>query len=386
MNNFYKCLVEIYEVLNSGIKIEKFLEQNSTKLKIFLPFNRIAIVLQDFKGMVYIHSLSSEIKTDINLGYKAEISKTSLKGILYDNKPRIINNYKNYLLEHPDSKTTKMLLNNGIYSSLSYPLIANNINIGALIISSTTINSYKEEHIEYMKHLSTSLSIALEKDFFVDDLILASITGFAKLVEAKDSDTGFHIERMQNYSKIIANTLSGFKKYKNIIDTKFIDDIYKFSPLHDIGKVGIADGILLKPGKLTKEEFEVMKMHTLIGAEVLQKSNKSNLRKSRDFFNMGIEIARSHHEQYNGKGYPHGLKGDNIPLSARIVILADVLDALTSKRVYKKAFTISTSLKIIKDEKGKMFDPDIVDAIFEAEDEIIKVYNELNEGLDFSNI
>jgi response regulator RpfG family c-di-GMP phosphodiesterase len=191
---------------------------------------------------------------------------------------------------------------------------------------------------------------------------------------------------MQNYSKIIAKSLAGMKAYKEMIDFRYINDIYRFSPVHDVGKVGIADGILLKPGKLSHEEFEVMKMHTTIGAGILTKSNYGIHKKERHLFDMGIEIALAHHERYNGSGYPNGLSGENIPLSARIVIIADVLDALTSKRVYKNAFDINTSLDFIKDESGKMFDPDIVCALLEIKDGILTCYEQFNEVVDLSNI
>jgi len=217
----------------------------------------------------------------------------------------------------------------------------------------------------------------------VDDLILTSITGFARLVEAKDSETGLHLDRMQNYSKIIALEMQKTEPYQKIIDQTFIDDIVRFSPLHDIGKVGIADGILLKPSKLTPEEFEVMKKHTIIGSEVLKKASNNLLRNGKNFFDIGIEIALCHHEKYNGTGYPNGLVGEEIPLSARIVMVADVLDALTSKRVYKNAIAMEEAFYIIEQESGISFDPNIVKALLDSKERILDVYNRYQENIDF---
>jgi response regulator RpfG family c-di-GMP phosphodiesterase len=230
--------------------------------------------------------------------------------------------------------------------------------------------------------IANQMAITIEKNLLVDELILTTIIGLARLVEAKDSDTGMHLERMQNYSRVIATTLRRIDKYKSIIDNQFINDIFKFSPLHDIGKVGIADGILLKPAKLTPEEFEVMKKHTIIGAEVLRKASTNLLQNGRHFFDMGIEIALSHHEKYNGKGYPYGLSGGAIPLSARIVTVADVFDALTSKRVYKRAMDLDFSLQMITDESGKSFDPDIVEALLNSKEQILEIYEKYHESID----
>jgi len=241
---------------------------------------------------------------------------------------------------------------------------------------------YNESHAAMAKIISSNMAIILERNLLVDDLILSSVTGLAKLVEAKDSDTGFHLERMQSYSKIIAQALASKEKYANIIDKHFIEDIFKFSPLHDIGKAGIADGILLKPAKYTPEEFEVMKKHTVIGAEILRKSSSNLLRKGKHFFDFAIQIAEGHHEKYNGKGYPYGLSGDSIPLPARIVAIADVFDALTSKRVYKNAYDIETTMQIIDKESGKSFDPDVVEALNDNIEQIVQVYKKYHEQID----
>ncbi len=204
------------------------------------------------------------------------------------------------------------------------------------------------------------------------------IFSLAKLAESRDQETGTHLERIREYSRAIALELMTWEKFENIIDAQFVELIYLTSPLHDIGKVGIPDAVLLKPGKLTPEEFEIMKRHTLIGGETLFASAQAHPEAS--FLTMALDIALKHHEKWDGSGYPFGLKGDQIPLSARIVALADVYDALTTKRVYKPAFTHDVAAQIIGDSTGKHFDPDMVTAFFKIEDQIRSIQLELDES------
>lgn len=192
---------------------------------------------------------------------------------------------------------------------------------------------------------------------------IATIYALVKLAESRDDDTGTHIERTAELCRIMAKHLSILPEYKEIVNYKYIDNIYKASPLHDIGKVGIPDNILLKPGKLTAEEFEIMKTHTTIGYKTLSEVKRKY--KNNGFIKMGMEIAKYHHEKWDGTGYPIGLKGDEIPISARIMALVDVYDALRSKRVYKEAFTHEKAYEIIKQGRGKHFDPRIVDVFLE---------------------
>jgi putative two-component system response regulator len=197
------------------------------------------------------------------------------------------------------------------------------------------------------------------------------IFSLAKLAESRDEDTGEHLERMREYSRLIAAELMTWPKFADVIDGQFVELIYLTSPLHDIGKVGIPDNILCKPGKLTNEEFEVMKQHTLIGANTLWESAQAY--SDATFLWMAYEIAVNHHERWDGTGYPHRLMGEEIPLSARIVSVADVYDALTSKRIYKPAFSHDKSIDIIRSGRGTQFDPDVVDAFLNREDEVREI-------------
>ncbi len=200
----------------------------------------------------------------------------------------------------------------------------------------------------------------------------ALIFGLAKLADYRDTDTGAHLERIGFYARIIADAIS--PKYPEI-NSKWIDRIVLASSLHDIGKVGVPDSILLKPGRLTDEERSIMQEHALIGADTLL-AIRSKLGAD-DFIDMGIEIALQHHEKWDGTGYPFGIKGDRISLAARIVAIADFYDAVTSKRVYKDAMTHKEASDLIRDLRGTHFDPDVVDAFFENEAEFnaIRAHN-----------
>lgn len=195
-----------------------------------------------------------------------------------------------------------------------------------------------------------------------------AVFALAKLADSRDTETGEHLVRMRAYSQMIAEQLRISGPYQEAIDDLFLQDLFRSSPLHDIGKVGISDAILLKPGKLTAEEFNAMKQHVRIGAETLQEAAKSS--PSGSFFHMAAEIARYHHERWDGCGYLEGLSGYEIPLAARIVSVADVFDALSSKRVYKDAIRAEVAREMICEGSGTQFDPAIVTAFVETFDKI----------------
>ena len=203
------------------------------------------------------------------------------------------------------------------------------------------------------------------------------IFSLAKLAESRDNETGEHLERIREYCLELAQELSTRDKFKSIVDADFVRTIYATSPLHDIGKVGIPDHILLKPGKLTPEEFEVMKTHTLIGAETLAAAVSEH---PASFYAFARDVVLTHHERYDGKGYPHGLAGEGIPLCGRIVAVADVYDALTTARVYKPAFSHEKARRIITQDRGTAFDPDVVDAFLAAEENFMSIQKRLNEA------
>lgn len=203
----------------------------------------------------------------------------------------------------------------------------------------------------------------------VRDLAVFSL---AQLADSRDPETGEHLLRLRTYSQILAEQLGREGPYVDEIDDRFLDDLYRASPLHDIGKVGISDAILLKPGRLTPSEFELMKLHVIVGAEALDKGMQHGT--AGRFLRMAADVTRFHHERFDGTGYCAGLSGHEIPLAARIVALADVFDALTSKRVYKPAYSHQKAREIIEEGSGTHFDPAIVEAFQACYDEFLDVH------------
>jgi len=204
------------------------------------------------------------------------------------------------------------------------------------------------------------------------------IFALAKLAESRDEDTGGHLERIRYYSKAVGEALTSFSDAPTELNEKLIDNIFHTSPLHDIGKIGIPDYILLKPGRLDDAEFEYMKQHSKIGFETLNEALQRY--PNAEYLKVSAEIARSHHEKYDGSGYPDGLVAEKIPLSARIVALADVYDALVSKRIYKDSFSHDTAKNIILEERGRHFDPKVVDAFLKCEEQFIEIHKKF-EGM-----
>ena len=197
------------------------------------------------------------------------------------------------------------------------------------------------------------------------------ISGLANLIENRDFETGEHITRTKKYVKLLAEHARDDGIYQDNIDDHYISLLYILSPLHDIGKIKVSDTILKKPGKLTVEEFDLMKQHATYGGSVVRDLLMGVT--DDEYIAFASDIATYHHERWDGTGYPRGLKGSEIPLSARIMAIADVYDALTSERCYKKAFSVEEAIRIIKEESGTHFDPKLVEVFLNhKEDFIIK--------------
>lgn len=204
---------------------------------------------------------------------------------------------------------------------------------------------------------------------------LAMIFALVKLSESRDNYLDMHIERVGYLCRFLAIQLQTLPQYSDSINEEYIENIFKASQLHDIGKVGIPDRILLKPGKLTTEEFSIMKKHAEIGANTLREVQKKY--PANRFLKMGIDIAQCHHEKWDGTGYPRGLSGEDIPLSARIMSLVDVYDSLRTRRIYKPAYSHNESIEILQQNKGTHFDPLICEVLLENQDDFLDVYEQL---------
>ena len=230
-----------------------------------------------------------------------------------------------------------------------------------------------------------SYSKKLERDVTVQtnrilDMQNQMIIGFAKLVENRDMVTGKHLERTRSYVLVIGMMLLKNGQYADLIDYRWVDTLSKVAPLHDVGKVSIPDGILNKPARLTPDEFDMMKKHTVYGARILETTLKNCV--DDEYYRMAMEVARSHHERWDGKGYPDGLSGEQIPLSARVMAVADVFDALVTQRPYKPPFPLEQAFKMIEEDSGSHFDPVVVRAFLDTKDTVTKIAEELKDDAD----
>ncbi|MBI2424077.1 MAG: response regulator [Candidatus Hydrogenedentes bacterium] len=238
----------------------------------------------------------------------------------------------------------------------------------ARIKTSVQTKMLQDQILEYQHDLEIKVQ---ERTRQVRQTQAVAVFSLAKLAESRDNETGDHLERMRSYARLLAEEMSTWPQFADVINPLFVERLYESTPLHDIGKVGIPDRILLKPGKLTDEEFEVMKRHTLIGGDTLRAADQEAGENS--FLSMGCAIAYYHHEKWNGTGYPFGIAGTEIPLAARIAALADVYDALSSKRPYKEPFSHEKSRSIILEGDGEHFDPDVVKAFMAIENKFLDI-------------
>ena len=260
-----------------------------------------------------------------------------------------------------------------IAGNLVLPIISNSGPVGVFDFGSFDSGTFDAQEIGMCSMLVDQMSYSLENIRLVGELSQsrdAVIRGMALLAEIRDTYIGGHLNRICEFAELLTERLAGRSGYREVTH-EFIETIARAAALHDVGKVGIPDAILMKPGKLSDPEFEIIKSHTLIGAELLE-----GLRKNFGDFSMiamGVDVAMGHHEWWAGSGYPHGKKGREIPLAARILGICDVYDALTSRRVYKEAWSHEETEKTIREAAGRQFDPDLVEIFFENTEDLFLV-------------
>ncbi len=253
----------------------------------------------------------------------------------------------------PDRNNKLTALSLGCWDFISKPI--DFVELELRVKNALELKSYKDSLEERIEQRAKELKGAYEK---IKKSQLEIVRRLGKAAEFRDDETGDHILRTSKYVQILAQEIG--------LPSHECELLYHAAPMHDIGKIGIPDMILLKPGQLTKEEFEIVKLHTTIGAEILSGTDLPLLEKAK-------EVALTHHERWDGTGYPEGLKGEEIPLSGRIMAIADVFDALSSDRVYKKAWPLEKVLDYMKRNAGTQFDPNLVSVFFETLDEILSI-------------
>ncbi len=268
------------------------------------------------------------------------------------------------------------LRGHGMRAALYLPLRSHGKHHAVMVFASSSAH-YQEQHVDFLANIGANITHVLEKTVVMESLVTSAVQGLAKLAESRDPETGDHLVRMSLYSALIAEELSKEGPYVAQVTPAYVRDVYQFAPMHDIGKVGVRDSVLLKQGVLDAEERHYIEQHPTIGGQVLRRCEAQMQIHGHSLFQTGIEIAECHHEKFDGSGYPNHLSGSGIPLSARIVAAADVFDALTSKRPYKEAWPVEKALGCMRAESGKHFDPVVVAAMERALPRMLDVYERL---------
>lgn len=362
-----------------SITLEDFLPALKQLIEPIVSFERIALAFLDRSGDVIAESaISSQKPILLEAGFVEGIDGTSLGKLVSSRRGRIITDLESHYREVNQSRATELLLEEGMRSSLTVPLIFNDTCIGFLFLSSTSPRRFNAEHLAAVYHLVQIYKQSLYYQHLLQQLLAETSEAFVRLMEKKDNETSLHILRMTRYSHLIAREY--LQQNPGEQPARFVREIMWFAPLHDIGKVGIPDSILLKPGPLTKDEFAVMRSHVDMGVSVI-KGISAGISRVLDMNLMktAIELVETHHEKFDGSGYPQGLAGENIPLSGRIIAAADVFDALTSRRPYKEAWPVERALKVIREETGRHFCPKVIKAMEAVLPDILGVYEKYKE-------
>jgi response regulator RpfG family c-di-GMP phosphodiesterase len=358
--------------------LESFVPKLMTIIEREVPVDRLAVAFLDPLDNVIAESAATKLdRLELDPGFIEHISRTTLGELVETGKPRIIGDLEEHYNDVNVSTATEKILQEGIRSSLTLPIFIQQNCVGFCFISHTEKHIYSEYHIEKSQNILNVLKQLLYSHYLIQQVISQSANSFVQLMQKKDNETSYHIIRMSRYSYAISRQMLGTDAS---VTPRFLREILWFAPLHDIGKIGIPDNILLKPAKLDSQEWSVMQGHVDIGAQILQDMNNGidNVLQS-SMLDIAIDIVTGHHEKFDGSGYPQGLKGKAIPLAGRISAVADVFDALTSKRPYKEAFSFEESRTIINAGVGAHFDPDVVHAFENAIQEIQEIYERYKE-------
>ena len=336
---------------------------------------RIALTLYDTETGVLKAYLHSGPQDDPLEHYQALLDNApSLKEILKRGRPRVINNL--VTVQDQSHEHTRRLGRHGYAASYTLPMFNNGGFVGFLFLNSRKANVFTEDVLEQLDIYGHLIALMVTSEIAAVHTLAAMVKATGHITHQRDPETGSHLDRMSRFSLLIANALS--EKHK--LDDDYIQHVFMFSPLHDIGKIGIPDHILLKPGKLSEEEMVVMKTHAEKGREMIDDLLVSFGLENVAHVDILRNIASYHHESVNGSGYPDNRSGEDIPLEARIVAVADVFDALTSRRSYKEAWSNEEAFATLQQLAGDKLDQDCVDALLAHQAEIKEIQRRFREN------
>jgi HD-GYP domain-containing protein (c-di-GMP phosphodiesterase class II)/HAMP domain-containing protein len=372
------ALFQLTDRINLGSNLNDTLRFVQEEFRSFLPVEWVGLLLPaaDSRRIVLERQQGHEDAV-LDEGSNFSLDDPDLNRALIDGKVVHLDRLADHVERSPASRFATSLLRAGFASALLMPTSGSGEARALLVFASRQTRAYTPQHTELLGNVAGQLTHALDKTVFMEKLVVAAVQGLAKLAESRDPETGDHLVRMALYSAIVAEEMGREGPHRTLIDAAYVRHIHQFAPMHDIGKVGIADSILLKPGRLDDDERSEIQRHPVIGGEVLRRCESQVNGLGYSIFQVAVEIAEAHHERYDGTGYPNALAGQDIPLSARIVAVADVFDALTSKRPYKEAWSVEKALSVMETDSGRHFDPDVMAALQRGMPKVLEIYERL---------
>jgi HD-GYP domain-containing protein (c-di-GMP phosphodiesterase class II) len=363
------------EALNRNLPLRDKLIQTHRVVQKQLPFvARIAIALYEPKTNLLKTYLHSSGEADPLPHYQAGLSEApSLANILKEGRPRVINNMLTF--ENGKHEHTRRIGREGYAASYTMPIFNNGALVGFIFFNSHERDIFTESVLNQLDIFGHLISLMVVNELTAMRTLLAAVTAASHFTHVRDPETGSHIDRMSRFARLIARELAPRHK----LNDDYIEHVFMYSPLHDIGKIAIPDRILFKPGPLDVQEKAIMRRHARQGREIIDEVLANFGLDAMQHVNILRNIAEHHHEAMNGKGYPAGLKGGDIPLEARIVAVADVFDALTSRRPYKEAWTNDEAFAALQRLAGETLDAECVEALMGRREEVERIQEQFDE-------
>lgn len=364
------------DALNSNLPFREKLVQTHQVVKKQFPFiARIAIALYDSQTTLlktYLHSSGEDNPLS---DYQARLSDApSLENILKQGRPRVINNMLTF--DDKRHEHTRRIGRQGYAASYTMPIFSNGVFLGFIFFNSYETDVFTDTTLNQLDVFGHMLELMVVNELTTMRTLVAAVTTTSHFTHMRDPETGSHIDRMSRYARLIARALAP----RHRLDDAYIEHVFMYSPLHDIGKIAIPDRILFKPGTLDENERTIMRTHARKGREIIDEVLANFGLGGVQQINILRNIAEYHHESVDGRGYPAGLKGEEIPLEARIVAVADVFDALTSERPYKDAWTNDEAFALLTRLAGEKLDGECVNALIDNRPEVEQIQAQFQEN------